>query len=223
MNYSAVLLTPTSPREKIMSSKRGSTTSTNSTTTNRSGDSNDNKSNDDSSNSNNNKNRFPPSGGQKRDGRGNRRLFNQQQQHTQGAPWHVSKRAKFNGGQSSNTTSISTNDDAVFDKDKNNNINNKKKNNDNDKQDGTTTKQVFCPMDLGTVFPKLDQSDPSHARRIQQRRKQIQMGKNTLGYAEYLRRVPKDKRRSRSMKTPSTPDHTLDIPAKRWQGIVKSW
>lgn len=78
-------------------------------------------------------------------------------------------------------------------------------------------------MDLDPIFPTLDQSDPVHARRIQQRRKMVQMGKNTAGYFEYTKKVPKEKRRPRSMDTPSTPDHTLDIPTKRWQGMIKAW
>jgi hypothetical protein len=77
-------------------------------------------------------------------------------------------------------------------------------------------------MEIDPIFPKLNQGDPAHARRIQQRRKMVQMGKNTAGYFEYTKQVPKEKRR-RSMDTPSTPDHTLDIPTKRWQGMVKAW
>jgi len=72
-------------------------------------------------------------------------------------------------------------------------------------------------------FPKLNQSDPVHARRIQQRRREVAKGKNTIGYDEYIKKVPKHKRRLRSMQHPSTPDHTRDIPNKRWQGLVKAW
>lgn len=72
-------------------------------------------------------------------------------------------------------------------------------------------------------FQKLNQSDPASARRIQQRRRMVAKGKNTVGYDEYIKQVPKHKRRPRCLKTPSTPDHTLDIPNKRWQGLVKAW
>ena len=71
------------------------------------------------------------------------------------------------------------------------------------------------------VFGKLDQAQ--FQRRIEQRRRAIQHGKNTAGYYEYLKQVPKDQRRPRSMKHPATPDHTLDIPTKRWQGLIKAW
>jgi hypothetical protein len=72
-------------------------------------------------------------------------------------------------------------------------------------------------------FQKLDQSNPSHAKKIQQRRRDVQMGLNTGGYDEYIKQVPKDKRVPRSMKTPTTPDHTLEIPNKRWLGMVRAW
>lgn len=72
-------------------------------------------------------------------------------------------------------------------------------------------------------MPKLDPNDPVHANRIQQRRKMIQKGKNTAGYDNYLQQVPKHKRVPRSMVTPSTPDPTLDISTKRWQGQVRAW
>lgn len=70
---------------------------------------------------------------------------------------------------------------------------------------------------------KLDPNNPVHANRIQQRCKMIQKGKNTAGYDCYVQQVPKQKRVPRSMITPSTPDPTLDIPTKRWQGQVRAW
>ena len=70
---------------------------------------------------------------------------------------------------------------------------------------------------------RLDPKDPVQANRIQQRRKMIQKGKNTVGYDQYVQQVPKNKRAPRSMVTPSTPDPTLDIPTKRWQGQVRAW
>lgn len=75
----------------------------------------------------------------------------------------------------------------------------------------------------GMIFLKLDSKNPQHAHKIQQRRKAITKGKNTIGYDNYLRSFPKEKRQKRSMITPSTPDHTLDIPNKKWNGMVRSW
>lgn len=79
------------------------------------------------------------------------------------------------------------------------------------------------PMDLEEVFAKLDSTDPVQGRRLQQRRKDISKGKNTVGYTEYLKLVPRDKRRLRSMDTPVTPDPALDISNKRWQGRLRAW
>jgi Histone RNA hairpin-binding protein RNA-binding domain len=73
-------------------------------------------------------------------------------------------------------------------------------------------------------FAKLNPDDNDvHAQRIASRYKMILKGKNTVGYDQYVQQVPKHLRRIRSMDTPNTPDHTLDIPAKRWQGLVKAW
>ena len=73
------------------------------------------------------------------------------------------------------------------------------------------------------VFDKLKAEDPVHKQRIVTRQKAILKGKNTAGYDAYIQEVPIQQRRPRSMETPSTPDPTLDIPAKRWQGMVKAW
>jgi Histone RNA hairpin-binding protein RNA-binding domain len=70
-------------------------------------------------------------------------------------------------------------------------------------------------------FDKLHPNE--NAQRILSRYKMILKGKNTVGYTQYIEQVPKQQRRIRSMDTPNTPDHNLDIPAKRWQGLVKAW
>jgi hypothetical protein len=70
---------------------------------------------------------------------------------------------------------------------------------------------------------RLDPEDEVQANRLQQRRKTILKGKNTAGYDRYLEQVPKSKRVPRSMDTPSTPDPSLDISTKRWQGQVRAW
>eukprot|EP00590_Aulacoseira_subarctica_P006876 CAMPEP_0172419446 /NCGR_PEP_ID=MMETSP1064-20121228/5886_1 /TAXON_ID=202472 /ORGANISM="Aulacoseira subarctica , Strain CCAP 1002/5" /LENGTH=169 /DNA_ID=CAMNT_0013158939 /DNA_START=329 /DNA_END=838 /DNA_ORIENTATION=+ len=51
----------------------------------------------------------------------------------------------------------------------------------------------------------------------------IAYGKNTIGYDEYIKQVPKRKRKPRCPKHPSTPDPTADIPTRRFQGLVKAW
>jgi hypothetical protein len=73
------------------------------------------------------------------------------------------------------------------------------------------------------LFSKLNPNDAVHARRIQQRRKDVSKGKNTVGYTEYLKNVPKEKRRPRNLDTPASPDPTNDMSNKRWQGQIKAW
>ena len=96
------------------------------------------------------------------------------------------------------------------------------------KSDTATTAAVAAPTTTAPMqweehVPRLDPKNPVHANRIQQRHKMIQKGKNTAGYDCYVQQVPKHKRAPRSMITPSTPDATLDIPTKRWQGQVRAW
>ena len=74
-----------------------------------------------------------------------------------------------------------------------------------------------------TVFQKLDLTIPEQKRKMEQRQKMVSYGKNTCGYAEYIQQVPKETRMKRSMETPMTPDYTLDIPNKRWQGQIRAW
>lgn len=69
---------------------------------------------------------------------------------------------------------------------------------------------------------RLDPTNLQEARRMNTRFKMISKGKNTVGYDEYLKQVPKEKRR-KIPEHPVTPDHTLDIPNRRWQGQVKAW
>jgi hypothetical protein len=98
------------------------------------------------------------------------------------------------------------------------------------KRGNTTTKKirfhsVSCEdaAKQESFFNKLDAANPEQRHKILQRRKAIEKGKNTVGYDEYCRQMPKEKRRKRCMETPSTPDYTLDIPNKKWNGMVKAW
>jgi Histone RNA hairpin-binding protein RNA-binding domain len=74
-----------------------------------------------------------------------------------------------------------------------------------------------------TAFHKFDVTVPQQAHKMQQRQKAVAKGKNTVGYDEYIRQVPKQKRKKFSMETPATPDASLDIPNKKWNGMVKAW
>ncbi|GAB4822709.1 hypothetical protein N2152v2_009755 [Parachlorella kessleri] len=70
----------------------------------------------------------------------------------------------------------------------------------------------------GRGKPAGRETDP---HRIAQRQKQIDLGKNTLGYQRYRQQVPRDKRRARQ--DPGTPD-VYQIASKRsFDGQVKKW
>lgn len=64
------------------------------------------------------------------------------------------------------------------------------------------------------------EDDDQVLHRIQQRRKQIAFGKNTLGYMRYISEIPLDERRNHH---PRTPDPIADIPKRRFDGLVKAW
>jgi histone RNA hairpin-binding protein len=58
------------------------------------------------------------------------------------------------------------------------------------------------------------------ARRLSQRQKQIDFGKNTLGYARYCELVP---RRGRKAGHPRTPDVHKTMPKRTWDAVVREW
>ena len=49
------------------------------------------------------------------------------------------------------------------------------------------------------------------------------MSKNMKGYDEYIKQVPKHKRKPRTLEHPMTPDAEADIPNRRWLGLCKAW
>lgn len=64
-----------------------------------------------------------------------------------------------------------------------------------------------------------DKETDSH--RLAQRQKQIDYGKNTIGYDRYCDEVPRHQRRRG--KHPMTPDKTIKIGKKVFDGIVRKW
>ncbi|KAJ0397735.1 hypothetical protein P43SY_007203 [Pythium insidiosum] len=56
--------------------------------------------------------------------------------------------------------------------------------------------------------------------RLSQRQKQIDYGKNTLGYDRYCAQVPRHKRRKGD---PMTPDKTLKVSKKGFDAMVRRW
>lgn len=61
----------------------------------------------------------------------------------------------------------------------------------------------------------------SDTRRLSQRQKQIDYGKNTLGYERYLELVPRNKRRR--FVHPQTPDIKQVCSKRSWDGQVRKW
>ncbi|TMW67072.1 hypothetical protein Poli38472_012188 [Pythium oligandrum] len=62
------------------------------------------------------------------------------------------------------------------------------------------------------------ETDP---HRLAQRQKQIDYGKNTLGYDRYCAQVPRRERRRGEH--PMTPDKTLKVSKKRFDGMIRVW
>ncbi|OWZ19640.1 hypothetical protein PHMEG_0006067 [Phytophthora megakarya] len=61
------------------------------------------------------------------------------------------------------------------------------------------------------------ETDP---HRLAQRQKQIDYGKNTIGYDRYCAQVPRHQRRSYH---PKTPDKTKSVGKKVFDGMVRKW
>jgi len=55
---------------------------------------------------------------------------------------------------------------------------------------------------------------------LARRQKQIDYGKNSVAYDNYVNKVPKDKR---SFNLPRTPDKNLKYSRRQWDGLIKAW
>jgi len=55
---------------------------------------------------------------------------------------------------------------------------------------------------------------------VLKRQQQIDYGKNTLGYVEYLKEVPKSRRTRRH---PKTPDIHVHVSKRAFNGVVRRW
>ncbi|MCO5552755.1 hypothetical protein L7F22_006272 [Adiantum nelumboides] len=66
------------------------------------------------------------------------------------------------------------------------------------------------------------QEDPKEtdAHRVSQRQRQIEYGKNTLGYERYIELVPRLKRKSRD---PQTPNPKQVCSKRSWDGQIRKW
>lgn len=57
------------------------------------------------------------------------------------------------------------------------------------------------------------------AHRLEQRQKQLDFGRNTLGYQAYVKTVPKTRRRK--FLDPETPDIHQACSKRAWDGIIR--
>jgi len=58
------------------------------------------------------------------------------------------------------------------------------------------------------------------AKRLTARQRQIDFGKNTVGYRIYTEKVPREERRRND---PWTPDKTVAVSKRCWDGVVRKW
>jgi hypothetical protein len=80
-------------------------------------------------------------------------------------------------------------------------------------------------LENGSVVESLytqlsNNSSTAEYKRLYQRQKQVDIGKNTTEYAKYCERVPKPKR---SSSDPKTPNIYSNCSKRCWDGMIKKW
>jgi len=71
-----------------------------------------------------------------------------------------------------------------------------------------------------TLKDKKEKPKESDEHRLSQRQKQIDYGKNTVGYENFIKLIPKDKRLKEH---PRTPDKYQVCSKRAWDGQVRKW
>ena len=82
---------------------------------------------------------------------------------------------------------------------------------------GRALSTVAAPM------PQMTATKETNPRRLAQRQKQIDFGKNTIGYDRYIAAVPKADRERMCDRHPGTPNKERVYSKRQWDGIVRQW
>ncbi|KAN0021900.1 hypothetical protein ACTFIU_004045 [Dictyostelium citrinum] len=98
-----------------------------------------------------------------------------------------------------------------------NDIKNENKENNNNNNNSSFNDKKLNFVSLPSVLKNQKETDEE---KIKQRQKQIDFGKNTIGYDNYIQKVPKDKR---DRSHPRTPDKYQKCSRRSWLGQVKIW
>ncbi|OQR90566.1 hypothetical protein THRCLA_09280 [Thraustotheca clavata] len=83
-------------------------------------------------------------------------------------------------------------------------------------EDGKKKNDENGRVEKNQMFQK--EMDP---HKLSQRQKQIDFGKNTIGYDRYIQLVPKNKRNTKIH--PMTPDKTKMMSKRAWDGRIRVW
>lgn len=93
-----------------------------------------------------------------------------------------------------------------------------------EESDKKRSRKRFCTervsessSNCSSVPNKEFETDP---QTLERRQKQIDYGKNTIGYDNYIKQVPKQER---TRDHPKTPPKHLKYSRRAWEGLIKSW
>ena len=77
-----------------------------------------------------------------------------------------------------------------------------------------------CPSQRADPLKWAPNEPEADAHKLAQRQKQIDKGKNTLGYDNYIKAVPREQR---GKEHPRTPDVHRQCSKRAWDGLFKQW